>query len=107
MLYYITNAYLGNDANFEKAKEITRNLQKKDIANCYVNPLIFLSHLDFNKFSKEDLMELRLDILQNCDKLIIAGEISRSVQSEIEFAKLVKMEVVRLDENGELQPFTE
>ena len=57
------------------------------MANCYVNPLIFLSHLDFNKFSKEDLMELRLDILQNCDKLIIAGEISRSVQAEIEFAK--------------------
>lgn len=107
MLYYVITAHLGNDANIEKAKEITRRLQKNDMANCYVNPLIFLSHLDFNKFSKDDLMELRLDILQNCDKLIVSGEISRSVQTEIEFAKLVKMEVVRLDENGELQPFAE
>ena len=107
MLYYITNAHLGNDANLEKAKEITRNLQKKDMANCYVNPLIFLSHLDFNKFNKDDLMELRLDILQNCDKLIIAGEISESVREEIKFAKLIKMEVVMIDENGELRPFTD
>lgn len=107
MLYYITNAYLGNNANLEKAKEITRNLQKKDMANFYVNPLIFLSHLDFNKFNKDDLMELRLDILQNCDKLIIAGEISESVREEIKFAKLIKMEVVMIDENGELRPFTE
>ena len=107
MLYYITNAYLGNNANLEKAKEITRNLQKKDMANCYVNPLIFLSHLDFNKFNKDDLMELRLDILQNCDKLIVSGAISDNMRLEIDFAKLVKMEVMRLEENGELRPFTE
>jgi hypothetical protein len=91
----------------QNEKEVTRNLQKNDMANCYVNPLIFLSHLDFNKFNKDDLMELRLDILQNCDKLIVAGEISESMQDEINFAKLVKVEVMRLNEFGELQPFTE
>ena len=77
------------------------------MANCYVNPLIFLSHLDFDNFNKDDLMELRFDILQNCDKLIVSGEISNIIQTEIDFAKLVKMEVIRLDENGELRPFTE
>ena len=107
MLYYITNAHLGNDANLEKAKEITRNLQKNDMANCYVNPLIFLSHLDFDNLDKNDLMELRFDILQNCDRLIVSGAISDNMRLEIDFAKLVKMEVMRLDENGELRPFTE
>ena len=77
------------------------------MANCYVNPLIFLSHLDFDNFDKDDLMELRLDILQNCDRLIVSGAISDNMRMEIDFAKLVKMEVMRLDENGELQPFTE
>ena len=43
----------------------------------------------------------------NCDVLIVASEISKGVQMGIDFAKLVKMEVMRLDENGELQPFTE
>ena len=52
-------------------------------------------------------MELGLDLLTCADRLIVASEISRGVQREIDFAKLVKMEVLRLDENGELQPFTE
>ncbi len=52
-------------------------------------------------------MELCLDILQNCDRLIVASEISKGVQMEIDFAKLVKMEVMLLDKVGELRPFTE
>ena len=91
----------------QNEKEVTRNLQKNDMANCYVNPLIFLSHLDFDNLDKNDLMELRFDILQNCDRLIVSGAISDNMRLEIDFAKLVKMEVMRLDENGELRPFTE
>lgn len=93
MIIYITFPYCGDKNNIEKAKEITRELQKKDMANCYVCPLTFLSHIDFDTFDKDDLMELRLDILQNCDKLIVAGEISEKVQIEIDFAKLVGMEI--------------
>ena len=89
----------------QNEKEVTRTLQKNDMANCYVNPLIFLSHLNFDNFDKDDLMELRFDILQNCDRLIVSGEISDNMRSEINFAKLVKMEVMRLDKNGKLQPF--
>lgn len=85
MIFYVTCT--------ENAKEITNNLQKNDMANCYVNPLIFLSHLDFSEFNDDDLMELRLDILQNCDKLIVSGEITETIKMEIDFAKLVKMEI--------------
>jgi hypothetical protein len=105
MIFYVTCRYGGDKNNIEKAKEITRILQKEDMANCYVNPLIFLSHLDFDSFDKDDLMELRLDVLQNCDKLIVVGDMSASVKTEVDFAKLVKMEVMRIDEFGELQPF--
>ena len=52
-------------------------------------------------------MELRIDLLTCADRLIVAGEISKGVRMEIDFAKLVKMEVMRLEENGELRPFTE
>jgi hypothetical protein len=90
----------------QNEKEVTRNLQKNDMANFYVNPLIFLSHLDFSEFDEADLLELRLDILQNCDKLIVSGEISEDMQDEIDFAKIVKMEVMSLNEFGELRPFT-
>jgi hypothetical protein len=65
------------------------------------------SHLEYGELGFDDELELCLDILQNCDKLIVASEISKGVQTEIDFAKLVKMEVLRLEEDGTLQPFTE
>lgn len=107
MIYYVAHTYLGDKNNIEKAKKITHDLQVKDLANCYVCPLFTFSHLEYGEIGYENEIELCLDILQNCDKLIVASEISNGVQREIDFAKLVKMEVVRLDENGELQPFTE
>ena len=79
----------------------------KDLANCYICPLLTFSHLKYGEIGYENELELCLDILQNCDKLIVASEISKGVQTEIDFANLVKMEVMRLNEFGELQPFTE
>lgn len=107
MLIYVAAKYGGDPANIERAKKITHDLQVKDLANCYICPLLTFSHLEYGEIGYDDEMELCIDILQNCDKLIVAGEISRSVQKEIEFAKLVKMEVMRLDKNGKLRPFTE
>ena len=107
MLIYVGHCFGGKAENIEKAKKITHDLQVKDLANCYICPLLTFSHLEYGEIGYDDEMELCLDVLQNCDKLIVASEISKGVQMEIDFAKLVKMEVMRLDENGELQPFTE
>lgn len=107
MIYYLAYRYGGDESNIEKAKKITHDLQVKDLANCYICPLLIFSHLEYGEIGYDDEMELCLDVLQNCDKLIVASEISKGVQKEIDFAKLVKMEVMRLDENGELQPFTD
>ena len=107
MLIYVAAKYGGDPANIERAKKITHDLQVKDIANCYICPLLTFSHLEYGEIGYDDEMELCLDVLQNCDKLIVASEISKGVQMEIDFAKLVKMEVLRLDENGELRPFAE
>ena len=82
-------------------------MQVKDLANCYICPLLNFSHIEYKELDDEDEIELRLDLLQICDRLIIASDVSNSMQTEIDFAKLVKMEVMRLVENGELQPFTE
>lgn len=107
MLVFVSHCYGGDKNNIEKAKKITHDLQVKDLANCYICPLLTFSHLEYGEIGYDDEMELCLDILQNCDKLIVASEISKGVQMEINFAKLVKMEVMRLDKNGKLRPFTE
>jgi hypothetical protein len=93
MLCYVAHAYSNNKSNIEKAKKITHDLQIKDLANCYICPLLTFSHLKYGELEYDDEMELCLDILQNCEKLIVASEISKGVQMEIDFAKLVGMEI--------------
>ena len=107
MIYYVGHCFGGDKANIERARKITHDLQVKDLANCYICPLLAFSDLEYGDIGYNNELELCIDILQQCDKLIVASEISNGVQREIDFAKLVKMEVLRLDENGELQPFTE
>ena len=87
----------GKAEKIEKAKKITHDLQVKDLANCYICPSLTFSHLEYGELGFDDEMELCLDILQNCDKLIVASEISKGVQMEIDFAKLIGMEVQYLD----------
>ena len=107
MLIFVSHRYGGDKENIEKAKKITHDLQVKDLANCYICPLLTFSHLEYGEIGYENELELCLDILSSCDRLIVASEISKGVRMEIDFAKLVKMEVMTLDENGELRPFTE
>ena len=107
MIYYVGHCFNGDKANIERARKITHDLQVKDLANCYICPLLAFSDLEYGEIGYNNELELCIDILQQCDKLIVASDISNGVQKEIDFAKLVKMEVLLLDENGELQPFTE
>ena len=107
MIYYVGHCFFGDKANIEKARKITHDLQVKDIANCYICPLLAFSDLEYGEIGYDDELELCLDLLSVSDCLIVASEISKGVRKEIDFAKLVKMEVLRIDENGELQPFTE
>ena len=107
MTIYVAHAYGGKEENLERAKKITHDLQVKDLANCYICPLLTFSHLEYGEIGYDAEMELCLDILSNADRLIVASDVSNGVQLETDFAKLVKMEVFRLDEFGELQPFAE
>lgn len=98
ILVYIAHCYQGDKANLERAKKITHDLQVKDLANCYICPMLVFSHLEYGEIGYDNEIELCLDILQNCDKLIVASkEISKGVQKEIDFAKLVGMEIEYLD----------
>ena len=107
MTIYISHIFQSKAENLERAKKITHDLQVKDLANCYICPLLAFSDLEYGEMGYENELEICLDLLSACDVLIVASEVSKGVQREIDFAKLVKMEVLRLDENGELQPFME
>ena len=93
MMYYVSHQYGGNVENIEKAKKITHDLQVSDPDNCYICPLIAFSHLQYGEVGYDAEMEMCLDSLSVCDKLIVASVPSEGVRREIEFAKMVNMEV--------------
>ena len=87
----------GKPENIERARKITHDLQVNDLENSYICPLLLFSHLRYGEIGYEAEMDLCLDILSSCDKLIVASDISKGVAREIEFAKLVGMEVEYLE----------
>ena len=97
-LCYVAHKYGGDIANYERAKQITHGLQTNDLENAYICPLLVFSHLGYNEIGWDEEMELCLDILSVCDVLIVASEVSEGVQKEIDFARMVGMEVIDLAE---------
>ena len=99
MIIYVSHAFGGKPENLERAKKITHDLQVADLENTYICPLLALSHLEYNEVGYDDEMNLCIDLLSECDRLIVASDISKGVAREIDFANLVGMEVEYLEEN--------
>ena len=97
-IFYVAHRFGGDRENLERAKKITHDLQLEDPTNCYVCPLLAFSHLKYNEMSYEEEMALCLDLLSVSDVLVIASDISgsRGVQEELDFARMVDMEVIDL-----------
>ena len=95
---YVSHRYGGDPANMERAKKITHDLQVNDPKNCYICPLLAFSHLGYNEIGNDEEMELCIDLLSVSDVLIVASDISDGVQKEIDFARMVGMEVIDLAE---------
>ena len=97
-LYYVSHRFGGDTTNIERAKKITHDLQVADLDNCYICPLLTFSHLKYGEIGYDQEMEICLDLLSVCDVLIVASEPSKGVQKEIDFARMVGMEVIDLAE---------
>ena len=98
MIYYVSHRCGGDVANYERAKQITHDLQTNDLENAYICPLLAFSHLGYNEIGYDEEMALCVDLLSVSDALIVASDISKGVQKEIDFARMVGMEVIDLAE---------
>ena len=95
---YVSHKFGGDPANMERAKKITHDLQIENPTHCFICPILAFSHLQYGEIGYDDEIELCLDLLSLCDTLIIASDVSNGVQKEIDFAKMVGMEVIDLAE---------
>ena len=57
MLIYVAHKFSGDKKNIERAKKITKGLQKRDLANCYICPLMAFSHLEYGEIGYEIELE--------------------------------------------------
>ena len=97
-MIYVSHKFGGVPANMERAKKITHDLQVNDPENCYICPLIAFSHLGYNEIGHDEEMALCIDLLSVSDILIVASDVSDGVKEEIDFARMVGMEVIDLAE---------
>ena len=97
-MIYVSHKFGGDPANMERAKKITHDLQVNDTENCYICPLTAFSHLGYNEMGYDEEMALCIDLLSVSDVLIVSSDISDGVRKEIDFAKMVGMEVIDLAE---------
>ena len=97
-IIYVSHKYGGDPYNVKLAKKITHDLQTKDLTNCYICPLAAFSHLGYKEIGYEEEMALCLDLLSVSDILVVASDVSDGVQREIDFARMVGMEVIDLAE---------
>ena len=95
---YVSHKFGGDPANMERAKKITHDLQIENPMHCFICPILAFSHLQYGEVGYDDEIELCLDLLSLCDTLIVASDVSQGVQKEIDFARMVGMEVVDLAE---------
>lgn len=98
MIIYVSHKFGAKQENLERAKKITHDLQVNDLENTYICPLLAFSHLQYGEIGYDEEMELCIDLLSECQKLIVASDISKGVAREIDFANLVGMEVEYLEE---------
>ena len=98
MLLYLAHKYQGKQENVERAKKIAHDLQMENPTQCVVCPLLNFSSLDYGEIGYEQEMEICLDLLSACDVLIVASDASDGVREEIDFARMVGMEVIDLAE---------
>lgn len=91
MIYVTGSCETQNDVN--KVVNYLEILQVTDFAHCYISPLNAFSHLRSVSMPQTTRTNLRLDLLTDCEKIIVVGEIDGFVQAELDLAEKCKMEV--------------
>ena len=98
IICYVAHRFSGEKSNYDRAKKITHDLQIENPSHCFICPLLAFSHLEYGEIGCDLEMEICLDLLSVCDYLIVASDVSDGVQKEIDFARMVGMEVIDLAE---------
>ena len=81
-----------------RASKIVLQLQMENPTNCFIPAAIAFEHLYNGDFSLDDIFDIEADLLMNCDQMLIVSDISPIMRRQIDYCRMVGMEVVDLAE---------
>ena len=91
-------AHAQTEDSLIRASKIILQLQHENPTHCFIPAAIAFEHLYNGDFSQDEIFDIECDLLCNCDQLLIVSKISPIIQREIDFARMVGMEVIDLAE---------
>ena len=86
------------DESTIRSQKIVLQLQYENPTHCFIPAAIAFEHLYNGDFSQKEIYDIETDVLSNCDQLLIVSDISPIMQMQIDFARMVGMEVIDLAE---------
>ena len=96
MTVFVANAQ-AEDSSI-RSQKIVLQLQYENPAHCFIPASVAFEHLYNGDFSQDEIYDIEVDLLMNCDQLLIVSKISPIIRREIDFARRVGMEVIDLAE---------
>ena len=81
-----------------RSQKLVLQLQNANPAHCFIPAAIAFEHLYNGDFSQDDIFNIEADLLMNCDQMLIVSDISPIMQRQIDYCRMVGMEVVDLAE---------
>ena len=91
-------AHCQNEESTIRSQKIVLQLQMENPTHCFIPAAIAFEHLYNGDFSQDDFFDLELDLLMNCDQLLIVSKNSPIMRRQIDYCRMVGMEVVYLAE---------
>jgi len=89
MLVYISHPYGGQENNMRKVENIVRTLVLEHPENTYVSPIHCFGFM-YHDVSYERGLDMCLNLLEKCDKMLVFGDwkSSRGCTAEVLFAEM-------------------
>lgn len=81
-----------------RASKIILQLQVENPTHCFIPAAIAFEHLYNGDFSQDDIFNIEADLLMNCDQMLVVSDVSPIMKRQIDYCRMVGMEVVDLAE---------
>lgn len=96
MLIYCSHKFGGKLENAKSVEIKIKKLQLADPSNTYISPIHAFGFM-YNAVSYDDGIEMCLDLLRKCDKMIVLSEKSKGVEIEIGYCMAARIPVEFLE----------